>query len=533
VVEGVIFLYKVNSKTDDEIMAEKNKVVVGEENILYVDLTKKPNDYEKTSKVEKSVNKEVQVNENVFNQINQYYFDMEFDLDSEIATVDGNEVNIVDLLEITEEKSELLSSKEALYNYLNDNIIGDIEYQDGKIKIENPYSTNTIMMKTSNLTEIEDCGEAQSIVKVADNIYCVHYENAIDTKEGYNLLKENDLVENICKDGKVKILDDVIVNDEGTVNVLGVSEDFLAWGVNSTRLICYRNKLNYENNNNEIKVAVLDTGVRITHNAFSEETTSDRIDTTYSYNYVDNNKDITDENHHGTNVAGIIAESTSKNVKIVPVKVIGSNGEGKLSDIVEALSTIESKVDVINLSFEVTEGMSSDKKDLVEEVFKQIYDNGKLVVVASGNDGIGTVSYPASSKYTFAVSALDKDENIADYSNYGSEIDFAAPGSELRVPHNSKDDAYAVGSGTSFAAPFVSAATAMIKAENTNYTVTQVKDVLKENCEDLGEEGKDNYYGYGGLDFSNNMFSKPVIASVNVPKEWGKKNDVSFYVVRQ
>ena len=549
VIAGVILttklLYKVNNKTEDEIMAEKNIVVVGEESIFYVDLTKNPNDYEKIGNIKEDVNKEEKVEENALNQINEEYFNIELDLNSGMATVDGNEIKIKDLLKITEEEEkELLSSEEKFYDYLNDNVIGDIEYKDGTVQIENPYSTNTIMMKTSNLTEIEDCGDVQSIVKVANDIYCVHYENAKETKEGYNILKENNLVENVCKDAKITTLDDVSLRSESLeVDSLAVTGNNYAWGVGTTGLRRYVNKLNYGNNNSEIKVAVVDTGVRITHEVFANETTSDRIDTTYSYNYVSDNKDIADDNGHGTMVAGIISEATSNNVKIVPVKIMGSDGTGDYSSAMEGLAAIANKVDAINLSLGIKETeITSDARALGEEVLKQLYDGGKIVVCASGNDGEENVYYPASSQYTFAVSALNTENSIATFSNYGSTIDFAAPGQGLILPYYTGDnlynasfsetsDEYKKNSGTSFAAPFVTAAASLIKAENTNYTVQQVKDVLEENCEDLGATGKDNYYGYGGLDFDNNMFSKPVIASTKVSNEWAKENTIEIYAV--
>ena len=162
--------------------------------------------------------------------------------------------------------------KEKVYNYLKENVIGDIKEEDGKIKIENPYSTKTLIMQTDNLTELQNCGNVESIVKVSDDIYCVHYNDAKDTKEGYNILKNTDIVDNVSTDIQVSVQD-----DENTVSSLEVTGNNYAWGVQRTGLSQYKNKLNYGENNTEVKVAVLDTGIRKTHEVFKNQETADSI----------------------------------------------------------------------------------------------------------------------------------------------------------------------------------------------------------------------------------------------------------------
>ena len=574
IIAGIILttqlLYRFNHRTTDEILAEKNEVKIGEETVFYVDLTQNkdtqepmnqltennqennqennPTENDKNENTEKIETEQIEAKTNVFQQINQDYFDMEFDLNAGKAIVDGDEIDIADLLDITqEEKNELLSSTDEFYNYLNDNMIGDLAYEDGNIKVENPYSTNAIMIKTSNLTEIENGGDIQSIVKVANEIYCVHYDNAEDTKEGYNILKDDEFVSNISTDTKIKTLDHMeeesVTFETEEIEALGVSNNNYAWGVDSTGLKRYLNKLNYGENETEIKVAVFDSGVRTTHEIFTNETTSDRLDTTYSYNFVDDNTDISDDNGHGTMVAGIIAQSTSNNVKIVPVKILDSEGNGVLSDALEGLVQIVNYVDVINLSLGVSESeIEGDTITIADGVLEQIYDDGKVIVCASGNDGEEDVYYPASSPYTIAVSAVDTENHIASFSNYGDTIDFAAPGQGLVLPYYTGDNLYNVdfettteeyrtNSGTSFAAPFVAAAASLIKAENDTYTVEEVEQILIDNSEDLGDSGKDKYYGYGSINFDSNMFAKPVVASVDITEEWGAENIIEVYAV--
>ena len=542
IILGTQLIYKKNHKTQEDIMAEKNQIKLGNEEVFYVDLTKKPEDYEKISNEDEESEIEnipnqtsnEETTKTIATKINQDYYDVEVDLNSGKIIADGKEEDITNLVKTAEEK-------EKLYNYINENAIGDVTNENGKRKIQNPYSTKTIMMETDKINQLNNCGNVESIVRVSDDIYCVHYKDTQSTKEGYDLLKNNELVSNVAKDAKVSALD--IEDTNSQVEELQVSGDNYAWGVQSTGISQYVNKLNFAKNNTDVKVAVLDTGVRTTHEVFKNEETADRLDLTSAYNYVGSNSDITDDNGHGTMVAGIIAESTSNNVKIVPIKVLGSDGKGDYSVAIQALTAIIDKVDVVNVSLGIDESeLPSSTKAMGEKMLKPVYDSGKVIVCASGNDGKESVYYPASSQYTIAVSAIDSQKNISSFSNYGSTVDFAAPGQGLILPYYTGDNLYnssfasssaeyQKNSGTSFASPFVVADFAMLKSENKNYTVEEMKNILINNCEDLGETGKDKYYGYGNVNFDTNMFAKPVIASVNISEDENQNNKIELYAV--
>ena len=95
---------------------------------------------------------------------------------------------------------------------------------------------------------------------------------------------------------------------------------------------------NYANNNSSITVAVLDTGINSSHEAFSITGTADKLSFNHAYDYVNDDSDVSDDNGHGTAVAGVVAESTSNNIKILPVKVMDANGDGYFSDMLQAIS---------------------------------------------------------------------------------------------------------------------------------------------------------------------------------------------------
>ncbi len=509
-------------KNFQKSVAEKKEIQLGEEKVFYIDLNKSPNDYVKIQKrkelenekskkeFQEKLDKKYSEDKEKINKINEDYFEIEINKDSGKAIVDGEKINISDLISVPENI--------RIEEYIKENVIGDIEFNKNTIKIKNPYSTNSILLETSKINEITEAGEIDSIVKIADNTYCFNYKNSKDTKAGYNILKDSKQVKNICKDAKVTLLENKTKSYD--VKYLQASKDNYVWGANTTGLTVYSNKLNNEKKLPLIKVGVLDTGVRTSHEVFLDENKESKIDLTDSFNYIDNSTNIADDNGHGTMVAGIIAESTSNNVKIVPVKILNSKGEGKLSDTLQAIAAISSKVDLLNVSLGISKNkLSQDMLNISESVLKEVYDKNKLITCASGNDGTENVYYPASSEYTIAVSATDVSNNIASFSNYGDTIDFAAPGVALVLPFYTGDNLYNSNfpttsyeyqrnSGTSFASPFIAAAVALVKSENQNYTVNQVKNVLKKNTEDLGASGKDKYYGYGLLNFYQEMFKQ-------------------------
>ena len=444
----------------EQLWAETNKIKIGEEEIFYVDLTKRAEDYEK---------------------INQ------------------------------QKENEQLSTKTNIDANVDNTIAND------------SYSTKTILVKSSNIEKIKNSDNIESIVKISDNLYTVHYTNSEDAESAYNVLKKDEVIENVVKDYKVSILE----NETSDVNVeaLDATKGKEAWGIYDTGLVKYKYMLNQRNANQDIKVAVLDTGVRTTHEVFKNVNNGDRLDLTDSYNYISKNKNIADDNGHGTMVAGIIAEGTSNNVKIVPVKTLDDKGEGGLIAVLEAMKALSNKVDVINLSLGIDEAeIDANSKKYFDEFIKSIYDSGTMIVCASGNKGEENVYYPACSNYTIAVGAVDSNKQISSFSNFGDTLDFTAPGKGLTLPYYTGDNLYnedivnvnIKNSGTSFASPFVTSAIAMIKTENKNYTSEQVKNILIQNAEDLGTKGKDKYFGYGFINFDIGKFSKPLIVSSKI-----------------
>ncbi len=264
----------------------------------------------------------------------------------------------------------------------------------------------------------------------------------------------------------------------------------------------------------DIVIAILDTGVDLDH--------PDLNDKIYSsgYDFINDDSDATDDEGHGTHVAGIAAAETHNNegiagvawnCKILPVKVLNDLGEGGYSEMIDGIIwAADNGADVMNLSL----GGDFPSASL-ENALKYAYDMDMVIVAAAGNDG-GAVLYPAAyDEYCLAVAATDYNDERVDFSNSGGlwesnsgpEIDVAAPGARIisTVPTwfwGPDSFPYAWGDGTSMASPHVAALAALIKSVKPNLSAPQIMNVIRYSADDVNfvnNLGMDNYIGFGRI----------------------------------
>ncbi|TFH05189.1 MAG: PKD domain-containing protein [Methanosarcina sp.] len=271
-------------------------------------------------------------------------------------------------------------------------------------------------------------------------------------------------------------------------------------------------------------VAVLDTGVA--YENYGPYIVAPDLANTYfvqGKDFVNSDDHANDDNGHGTHVTGTIAQRTNNgigvagvayNCKIMPVKVLNNEGSGNLDDLTDGIYfATDNGADVISMSLgfppEVYPGV------VLDNALEYAYQKGVIVVAAAGNDGTGTVSYPAAYENCIAVGATRYDGNRAYYSNYGYALGVMAPGGDMTVDQNgdghkdgilqntfnptTKDPAdfsYWFFQGTSMATPHVSGVAALLISEGANGP-DEVRAAIQDTATDLGTSGWDNYYGYG------------------------------------
>jgi hypothetical protein len=196
---------------------------------------------------------------------------------------------------------------------------------------------------------------------------------------------------------------------------------------------------------------------------------------------IQGNNNVQDLIGHGTFVSGIIAADNKNqegirgiidNVEILPVKVSGSDEEVEEDNATDIfakgiLYALQTGVDIINLSV----GWASDEDSLlVTEIIQKAHEMGVLVVVAAGNSGHSSVTYPCTYNEVICVGAHNPDGEIAQFSNRGASIDIMAPGRkilstwplELHPKLFTNRNGYEYKDGTSFSAPFVVGALARL-----------------------------------------------------------------------
>lgn len=263
-----------------------------------------------------------------------------------------------------------------------------------------------------------------------------------------------------------------------------IHKEGLSWGYNSIKVDHVYEHLNL-NSTNEVIVAVIDTGVDINHEFFSGRIVP-------GINTVDNSSDVTDSAGHGTHVAGIVADTTPNNVKIMPIRVTDESGLAYDSAISQGIiHAVDNGVSIVNISM----GGPGYSETLLSSL-QYAQQNDVLVVVSAGNDSSDTKYFlPAGYNEPLVVSALDKIDKFANFSNYGQTVDLSAPGVSINSTH--PNNSYGLRSGTSMSSPYVAGVAALLKLEDPTRTVDDLEYLLKFYSKDLGEEGKDPYYGVG------------------------------------
>ncbi|WP_332898694.1 S8 family peptidase [Haladaptatus sp. CMSO5] len=260
-----------------------------------------------------------------------------------------------------------------------------------------------------------------------------------------------------------------------------------------------------------ITVAVVDQGVKYDHPDLDGN--MDASVSNYGSDFVDNDgdpyPDVLADEYHGTHVAGIAAGEVDNgegvsgigNSSILSARALSEEGTGSTSDIADAIVwAADNGADVINLSLGGG-GYTQTMKDAISYAYNT---QGVFIAAAAGNDGAGSVSYPAAYAECLAVSALDPDGSLASYSNYGSNLELAAPGTNVLSTWT--DDGYNKISGTSMATPVVAGVAGLTLAK-WSVSASELRTHLKNTAVDVGLSS--NQQGSGRVDAGNAVTTDP------------------------
>ena len=298
----------------------------------------------------------------------------------------------------------------------------------------------------------------------------------------------------------------------------------------------------YTIGDNNVIVAVIDTGVLLGHPDLGNRLTNTGYDfirdplTSNDGDGIDANPNDPGDavtgssSFHGTHCAGIIGAETDNalgmagvtwNTRIMPIRVLGVGG-GTVYDIMQGIryaagldndsgTTPAQAADILSMSLGGGSYLTAEQA-LIDEVRAEDI----VVIAAAGNENTSTLDYPASYNGVISVSAVNISGTKASYSNFGSEIDIAAPGGD---GGDINGDGYADGvwstcgddssgtvvynyrslSGTSMAAPHVAGVVALMKALYPNLSADELDALISNGSitNDIGSGGRDDFYGYG------------------------------------
>lgn len=234
-------------------------------------------------------------------------------------------------------------------------------------------------------------------------------------------------------------------------------------------------------------VAVIDTGVDLGHPDLQGRLVPGR-------NVLEPELPPQDDGGHGTHVAGIIAATINNGmgtagvapgVSIMPIKALKANGSGKDTNVATGVRwAADNGARIINMSFGGTE-----VSQVLTEAVNYAARKGIVTVVAAGNEGVDTPSYPAATEPNIAVAATDQNDRRGSYSNYGSWIVISAPGSRIWSTSWSGQSSYRVDNGTSMAAPHVSGVIALMLSLRPEMTIAEITETLRATADPLPDPG--------------------------------------------
>lgn len=278
---------------------------------------------------------------------------------------------------------------------------------------------------------------------------------------------------------------------------VGPSMQFTPWPIITFDIKKYWSISKGEN----INIAVLDTGCDFNHNDIKSSIYN-------GWNIIENNSNFMDYNGHGTHVAGTISASdntlgvvgVAPKSKIIPVKVLGDDGQGSNMDVAKGIVwATDNQADIITMSLGSIHGSRP-----IEDAINYAKTKGVLIVCAAGNSGNDhDIMYPAKYPQTISIGAIDRNLMLCDFSCTGDSLDFVAPGEDIPscVPGNQ----YALMSGTSMANPYAVGCLAITlsalknSGKTTQYSKEDIVKLLCKNSSHIKDKAGDRRYEGCGI----------------------------------
>lgn len=263
----------------------------------------------------------------------------------------------------------------------------------------------------------------------------------------------------------------------------------------------------------QIVVAVIDSGIDPTHpdlvdriwtnpreiNNGLDDDGNGFVDDLHGWDFVQADNDPLDEADHGTHVAGIIAAgglykdgvAGVANVMIMPLRVLNANRQGVDTNVARAIDyAVRMGAHVVNVSLG-----GEQPNTFLRQACERAEASGVVVVAAAGNQGEGTVLYPAAYDTVVSVAAIDENNLTPAFSNYGYGVKVSAPG--VNILSTVMNGQYGYRSGTSMATALVTGVAALLKSQEPGASAARIREALTSSADDINLPGWDQQTGFG------------------------------------
>jgi subtilisin family serine protease len=294
------------------------------------------------------------------------------------------------------------------------------------------------------------------------------------------------------------------------------------WGLSKVQAAAAWEKIS---GSTDIVVAIIDTGIDYQHEDLADNIWKNEkeiagngidddkngfIDDISGWDFFNKDNDPRDDNGHGTHLAGIIGAAVNNkkgitgigwNPQIMPLKCLGANSQGALADAASGIRyAVDNGAQVINISWSAKRG--SDKE--FSDALKYAYQKNVTVIASAGNDNDDADEYfPANAESVITVAATGKDDNRSSFSNQGNVVAISAPGEKIKT--TVLGNKYEYFKGTSLSAAFVSGLSALLLAEKKSLNPDEIRIILQNSADDLGDAGWDKNFGAGRVNADKAM----------------------------
>lgn len=419
--------------------------------------------------------------------------------------VDGRRTGVREAFGPEADSGEILDSPEAAEAYFEETPYEAEVDRRGLVHVTDPWQARRIIVEAKSLPE--DYGAELVIRDVKYHRVILQFPDQASTAQAYETLSRH----YSCWADQILFADDLLQEAESET-----------WGAEYMGFRGLLSSSSVFDGAETIQVAIIDSGC-VKDNPFF----GDRAFSEASKSIVDDGSPYTDmNNNHGTHVAGIVHSCTPANVELMILRIY----KGKTTNLLTADNAVryalEKGAEVINFSSAQIADDASSLTDM-DGGLAEAREAGVPVVCAAGNSCQDvSKSYPACKEDAVAVSAINRNgEFAATYSSspnwsnlgtsgsgsaYGSGIDFCAPGVDVV---SAVGTGTGTKSGTSMAAPHITAAFACLRLLNPGSSYDELYEQLKGICVDLQKResdedcypGRDDYYGWGCPDLSELM----------------------------